>query len=408
MSGIGQPIKTQETLDSPVVLQAYSLWQLIGYFLKLGSLGFGGPVALVEHMHRDLVEQRGWIAEADYKDGLALAQLAPGPLAAQLAIYLSYVHFRLRGATLVGLAFVLPSFLMVVTLGWAYTSFGGLPWIQSVFYGVGACVIGLIAHSASRLARKTLGHDGLLWCIALVTALVTLLTQSEQVLLFFVGGIITWLVKAPPNVRAWRGRARRRTPLASMTPLPLAALLALAGTTGSTLWTLFLFFTEAGAFVFGSGLAIIPFLYGGVVRQHHWLTPHQFVDAVAVAMITPGPVVITVGFIGFLVAGVAGAIVAALGAFLPCYVLTILFMRWFRAYGHKPAVTAFTSGVVAAAVGAISGAVVLLGMRTIVDMPTAILAVTALVLVWKWKHLPEPLIVLGAALVGVLIFTVGR
>src|SRR5437588_1987094 len=313
------------TVQAPEVAR-YSLRQLVLYFLKLGTFGFGGPVALVGYMHRDLVEQRAWITESDYKEGLALAQLAPGPLAAQLAIYIGYVHYRLLGATLVGLAFVLPSFLMVVALGWAYTLYGGLNWMQAVFYGVGAIVIGIIALSAYKLTTKTIGGDRLLWAVYLVTAAVTIITETEQVLLFLAAGVLVWLVKAPPKL-SW---GKRSTHVASVTPLPLAALLAVVGIAGGTLWTLFTFFTEAGAFVFGSGLAIIPFLYGGVVKEHHWLTDHPFVDAVAVAMITPGPVVITVGFIGFLVAGLAGASVAALGTFTPCYLFTIFPIRLFR------------------------------------------------------------------------------
>ena len=295
----------------------YSLWQLVRYFLRLGTLGFGGPVALVGYMQRDLVEQRAWIAEADYKEGLALAQLCPGPLAAQLAMYLGYVRYRILGATLVGLAFIWPSFLMVVALGWLYTLYGGLTWMQAVFYGVGASVIGIIAHSAYKLTTKTIGRDWLLWAIYLVTAAVTIITQTEQVLLFIAAGLLVWLVKAPPKLSGKRW-GNGKTKVLSLSPVPLAALLAVGGATGGTLWTLFTFFVVAGAFVFGSGLAIIPFLYGGVVQGHHWLTDRQFVDAVAVAMITPGPVVITSGFIGFLVAGFAGAFLAALGTFLPC------------------------------------------------------------------------------------------
>jgi len=386
------------TVQTPEVAR-YTLWQLVLYFLKLGTFGFGGPVALVGYMHQDLVEQRAWLQESDYKEGLALAQLAPGPLAAQLAIYIGYVHYRILGSTLVGLAFVLPSFFMVVALGWAYTLYGGLPWMQAVFYGVGASVIGIIASSAYKLTTKTIGRDWLLWAIYLVTALVTILTETEQVLLFLLAGILVWLVKAPPKL-LWR-----KTRLASVMPLPLASLLAAIGTTGGTLWTLFTFFTFAGAFVFGSGLAIIPFLYGGVVQQHHWLTDHQFVDAVAVAMITPGPVVITVGFIGFLVAGFAGASVAALGTFLPCYLFTIVPIRLFRKYGKRPDVAAFISGVTAAATGAITGAVVVLGRRTIVDIPTALLAVVTLVLLWKVKKIPEPLIIVGAAMIGLGVYS---
>src|ERR671923_569706 len=192
-------------MDTPQVVEAaraptptqesYTLWQLVRYFLRLGTLGFGGPVALVGYMQRDLVEQRGWIAEADYKEGLALAQLCPGPLAAQLAMYLGYVRYRILGATLVGLAFIWPSFLMVVLLGWLYTLYGGLPWMQAVFYGVGASVIGIIAHSAYKLTTRTIGRDPLLWSIFLVTAALTIVTQSEQVLLFLAAGVLVWLVK---------------------------------------------------------------------------------------------------------------------------------------------------------------------------------------------------------------------
>src|SRR5437870_4546973 len=178
---------------------AYSLWQLVQYMTKLGTIGFGGPVALVGYMHRDLVEERKWISEADYKEGLALAQLMPGPLAAQLAIYLGYVHFGNLGATLAGVAFVLPSFVMVVALGAAYTAYGGLSWMQAVFYGVGAAVIGIIALSAYKLTTKSVGRDKLLWAIYLAAAVVTVMTESEIVWLFLAAGVLVWLVKAPPK-----------------------------------------------------------------------------------------------------------------------------------------------------------------------------------------------------------------
>jgi len=378
---------------------AYSLGQLLLYFLKLGTLGFGGPVALVGYMRRDLVEKRDWIGEADYKEGLALAQLAPGPLAAQLSIYLGYVHYRLRGATLVGLAFVMPSFLMVVGLGFLYSLYGGLEWMQAVFYGVAAAVIGIIAHSAYKLTTKTIGKDWLLWTIFLVTGAVTVLTETEQIWLFLGGGILVWLLKAPPRNFLNKNR------LHSMSGLPfLSFLLEVPTANLDKLWNIFIFFAQAGAFVFGSGLAIVPFLYGGVVKEQHWLTDRQFVDAVAVAMITPGPVVITVGFIGFLVAGLVGACVAALATFLPCYLFTVIPAPYFKKYGKLPGIKAFVDGVTAAATGAISGAVIVLARRTIIDLPTALLALVTLGLVWRFKKLPEPLIVLGAAVIGLAIY----
>ena len=292
----------------------YALWELVLYALKLGTTGFGGPVALIGYMYRDLVERRHWISEADYKEGLALAQLMPGPLAAQLAMYLGYVDFRKKGATLVGIAFVLPSFLMVVALGWLYVRFGGLNWMQAVFYGVGASVIGIIAMSAYKLTAKNIGRDKLLWVIYAVSAAVTAITASETVWLILISGLLVWLVRAPRKPSNDGGVA-----------LSIAATALLAGGFD---WPKLVeiggFFAKAGAFVFGSGLAIVPFLYGGVVGEHHWLTEQQFVDAVAVAMITPGPVVITTGFIGYLIAGLPGSVVAAAGTFLPCYLFTVV------------------------------------------------------------------------------------
>ncbi len=265
-------------------------------------------------------------------------------------------------------------------------------------------MIGIIAHSAYKLTTKTIGRDWLLWAIYLVTAAVTILTQSEQVLLFLAAGVLVWLVKAPPRA-FWKSWGKGKTGVMSLSPVPLAALFAMGVVAGGTLWAIFTFFAAAGAFVFGSGLAIIPFLYGGVVQGHHWLTDRQFVDAVAVAMITPGPVVITSGFIGFLVAGFAGACVAALGTFLPCYAFVVIAAPAFRKYGKRPAIAAFVKGVTAAAVGAITGAVIILGRRTIVDIPTVLLALVTLVLLWRWKKIPEPFIVLGAAVIGLVVYS---
>jgi chromate transporter len=375
----------------------YSLWQLVRYMLALGTWGFGGPVALVGYMYRDLVEQRGWISEADYKEGMTLAQLMPGPLAAQLAIYLGYVHYRLLGATVAGIAFVVPSFLMVVAIGAAYVEYGGIPWMQAVFYGVGACVIGIIAMSACKLTMKSIGRDKLLWAIHLVSAAVTVVTQSEIIWLFLGAGVLTWLLRAPPT--RWSGG--RLHGVAASAPVFGAAML---GTLDwGKLGQIAAFFAYAGSFVFGSGLAIVPFLYSGVVKDFGWLNDRQFVDAVAVAMITPGPVVITTGFIGYLVQGFWGAVVAALATFVPCYLLTILPAPYFKKHGKHPGIVAFVDGVTAAAVGALAGAVIVIAQRSITDAVTAALAVATAALLWKFKKLPEPLIVLAAAAIGLVL-----
>ncbi|MGB8955500.1 MAG: chromate transporter [Tumebacillaceae bacterium] len=378
---------------------SYTLWQLVLYFLKLGTIGFGGPVALIGYMYRDLVESRKWMGESDYKDGLALAQLAPGPLAAQLSFYLGYVHYGVWGATAVGLAFVMPSFLMVLFLGWVYSLFGGLTWMQSVFYAVGASVIGIIAFSAYKLTTKTLGKDLLLWAIFAVVTVYTIITETEEILLFLGGGVVYWLVKAPPKYL--QGRNLGLLGFAE----PAQHLAAGAAATDSpALWNVFLIFAKAGAFVFGSGLAIVPFLYSGVVKEYHWLNDQQFIDAVAVAMITPGPVVITTGFIGYLIAGFSGAGLAAVATFIPAYLFTILPAPFFKKYGKRPAIAAFVTGVTAAATGAITGAVFVLGKRSIVDVTTCLLALLTLLLMWKGKKVSEPLIVLGSAVVGLIVY----
>jgi len=383
------------------VNQQRTTWSLIRYFLYLGTLGFGGPVALIGYMQRDLVEQRGWFTKEEYLKGLALSQLAPGPLAAQLAICLGYAHGRVWGATAVGAAFIIPSFVMTVALGALYVAYGGLSWMQAAFYGVGAAVIGIIVRSAWKLGTMTMAGDRLLWAIFAVMAVVTAWTESEIAVLFVLCGVFVLLVQAPPR-RLW-GLVGSNKALWSA-PWPALFLTGLGATaTSGVLLDILWFFTKAGAFVFGSGLAIVPFLYGGVVQEHHWLNDKQFLDAVAVAMITPGPVVITVAFIGYLVAGTGGAIAAGIGVFLPVYLFVVIPYPWFDKWSGNVQVRAFVKGVTAAAAGAIAGACFVLGRRAIFDLPTAALAVAALVLLWRFK-IPEPILIVGAGLIGFAIF----
>jgi len=387
----------------PATTTRASLAELVKYFLYLGTLGFGGPVALAGFMHRDLVEKRRWIDEEEYALALALAQIMPGPLAAQLAIALGYFQRGILGATAVGLAFVVPSFLMVVAISIAYLRYGGLWWMQALFYGIGAAVIAIIAIAAYKLSRSTNKRDPLLWAIFGVLALVTVWAQAELAEFFVLAGFVALFARARPS---------RRQAVAS----GLGGLLVLAIIWLTERWfvnlplggehvllQILVFFTKAGAFVFGSGLAIVPFLQQGVVQQFGWLNEHQFLDAVAVAMITPGPVVITVVFIGYLVAGMLGATMAAIGIFLPVYLFTIIPAPWFKRNRDNAQLKAFVQGATAAATGALSGAVIVLAYRAIYDLPTAAVALASLAVLWRFK-VPEPILVAAAGVVGLIVW----
>jgi chromate transporter len=388
-----------ETTTSVAREEPPQLREFLLYFLRLGTLGFGGPIALAGYMQKDLVDERKWVSSQDYVEGLAFSQLSPGPLAAQLAMYLGWVRAGTFGATLTGLAFVLPSFLMVMALAGLYVHFWQLPWIQGVFYGIGAAVIAIIARSVYKLSRSTLKNDLLLWTLFSALAVTTAWKESENIWLFLLCGVVAMFVQAPPRLRISPGAIPAVVGFGNLVSGAHGAA------TAATIGTLFLFFLKAGAFVFGSGLAIVPFLYGGVVGQFHWLTEKQFVDAVAVAMITPGPVVITSGFVGYLVAGPVGASLAALAVFVPPYLIVILSAPYYRRFAKNLQVKAFVQGVTSAAVGAIAGAAFILGRRSLVDLPTVTIAVlTFALLSFKKIKIPEPLLILAAGVAGLLLF----
>jgi chromate transporter len=344
-----------------------TLRALLLYFLRLGTLGFGGPIALAGAMQRDLVEERAWFTRDDYVRGLALAQLAPGPLAAQLAMYLGWLRGGALGAALVGIAFVLPSLLMVLAISYFYTR-NMSAYLGAAFYGIGAAVIALIARSTWKLVKLTLARDVMLWIIFASNAIATAITEREVLLLILASGLVM-LVKTRPALS-----------------VPLIEIC----------W----FFAKAGAFVFGSGLAIVPFLYGGVVVEYGWLDERQFLDAVAVAMITPGPVVITVAFIGYLLRGTPGALAAAAGVFIPCYLFVIGPAPFYERIATNARVLAFVNGITAAATGAIAGAVVVLARRALVDVPTILICAAALLVLTFVKRVPEPVVILAAGVVG--------
>ena len=405
----GLSTSNRPTSETLIPEKGIGLWPLVGYFLKLGTIGFGGPAALVGFMHRDLVEERRWITEDTYKLSLALAQIMPGPLAAQTAIAIGYFEGGILGATLVGLGFILPSFFMVVAISLAYVAYGGLWWMQALFYTIGATVIAIIAIAAYKLARSTNKRNPLLWSIFVVLTAVTVWSQAELAEFFILAGLIVLVFQAWPGWKPGLVMIFGGATLGVIVWL-MEAWLGQAATdsnSGHILTEVLLFFTKAGAFVFGSGLAIVPFLHQGVVQQFGWLNEHQFLDAVAVAMITPGPVVITVAFIGFLVAGLAGAFMASIGIFLPVYIFTVVPAPWFKRHRDNPQLKAFVDGATAAATGAITGAVIVLGARAITDVSTAAIALISLGVLWRFK-ISEPILVTISGLIGLIVWPLVR
>jgi chromate transporter len=383
--------------------QKVSLRELCLYFVNLGAFGFGGPIALAGYMQRDLQEKRGWITKDEYQDGLAIAQTMPGPLAAQLAMWIGYIRYGAVGASLVGILFVLPPFVLVTATAAVYVQFEGLPQIRALFYGIGPAAIAIVALSAWRLAKQTDGKDVKLWLTTAALIAITVVTRAELAWIFVVCGLLAVAVYAPP----WRTKPEAAAPLAGAAALPGLKLsgLALAGATPGVLGILMLFFLKAAAFTFGSGLAIVPFLHEGVVDTYHWLDERQFLDAVAMGIITPGPVVIMATFVGYLVAGLAGACLASFAVFFPVWVFNVIIGRYFLRHRQNLQVRAFVKGATAAAVGAIAGAAVILGQGAILDVVTGAVFVTSLVVLY-FKKLKEPYVIGLAAVVGLVAASV--
>jgi chromate transporter len=370
---------------------------LVTYFLKLGASGFGGPIALVGYMQRDLVEDRRWFSETEFQQALAVGQMMPGPLAAQAAMWFGYLQAGALGATAVAVPFVLPPFILVSVVAVFYAKYQGLAWVHSVFLGVGPAVMAIVAIAAYKLARSTNKTDPVLWVIAIAVCAITAVTGAEVVWSFIAAGIFGALYYGG----GIRGGAASFSPVGM-----LAAVKGLAWTgSGASPGALGWFFFKAGAFTFGSGLAIVPFLQHGLVDQHHWLTDQQFVDAVAMGLISPGPVVIMATFAGYLVFGVSGAIIATVCVFLPALLLVVIPGRYIRRHENHPRLLGFIKGATAAAAGAIAGAAIVIGQDVITRPSSVAIALTALaILLQRWRRIPEPALVAAAAIVGLMAF----
>jgi chromate transporter len=363
---------------------------LVLYFLRLGTLGFGGPVALVGQMERELVGERHWLSREEMREVIAVCQSLPGPLAIQVGIFVSYLRGGFWGAWAGGWVFILPNFLIVAALGALYVHFGALQPVTAIFYGVSPVVIALILHSCYRLAKLGM-EDWLQWCIAGVCSLITVMLQSEVAFLFVAAGMLGVLCYGT----LWRRPPKSASLLVAIPMAPVA--------NGAILGKLLFFFLKAGALTFGSGLVIVPFLQQGVVQQHGWLGEREFLIAVAIGMISPGPVVITATFVGYLVAGIWGAVAATVGIFLPSFLLILIVAPILKRHRSNKNVQGFVKGAYAAAIGTILGASILLGRIAIGDWLTILIGLVALLLLFRWR-INNPLLMAAAAVVGLVAF----
>jgi chromate transporter len=370
------------------------LTELLFYFLRLGLLGFGGPVALVGQMEREVVAERGWLSKEQMREAIAICQSLPGPLAIQVGIYIAYLRGGFWGAWIGGWAFIFPNFVIVAALGALYVYLGDLKPVTAIFYGVSPAVIALILHSCYRLAKLGM-EDRLQWLIAAACLVVTVILQAEVALLFIGAGII--------GILYYSNLLQRRPPPVAMSIAALPVLAPVASS--STLVKLLLFFLKAGSLTFGSGLVIVPFLQLGVVLEYGWMDQRQFLIAVAVGMISPGPVVITATFVGYLVAGFWGSLVATIGIFFPSFIFVLVAAPLLARHGANPNVQGFVRGAYAAAIGTILGACILLGRIAIGDWLTALIGAASLAVLFRWK-VTNPLLIAATAVIGLLAYPI--
>jgi len=374
-----------------------SLAAFVGYFLRLGLTGFGGPVALANYMRRDLVEKYGWIGADEYDEGLAIATACPGPLAYQLGVYCGYVTHGLIGALCVAVAFAAAPFFIVVGVAAIYVRFGSTWELQAIFYGVGPVVIAIILRSCWDLGRKTLRGEWMAYTFAVVACAITVIVQQELVALFLLAGALGIVIfYRPPQDRSDPppSPGPREVRLRSVAPIAAGLYPVVA------LPKLFWFFFKTGLLVFGSGLVVVPFLKAYVVDQYHWLSNQAFLDAVAVGIVSPGPVVITATFVGYLNHSLAGALVATVGIFTPSLIFVLLGTPLLRRYRRNGRLQGFVRGITVAVVGVLLGTSFLVARSTIHDPFGSLVFVGALaVLLSKWK-VPEPALVGAGAFCG--------
>jgi chromate transporter len=367
------------------------LRELAALFLRLGTTAFGGPAAHIAMMHDEVVRRRRWLSEQRFLDLLGATNLVPGPNSTEMAIHIGYLRAGWAGLLVAGVSFIAPAMLIVLGLAWVYVRYGHTTTGEALLYGIEPVVIAIVVDALVRLGRTGMRSSRVLLALGAAVFVLYLAGVNELVLLFG-SGVLAVLVAA-----AARGRTMR-----SVVPMALLSFTAVVETADVALWRIFAQFLKFGAVVYGSGYVLFAFLRGDLVERLHWITQQQLLDALAVGQLTPGPVFTTATFIGYLLGGVAGGVVATLGMFLPGFVFVALLVPVMR-LASRPWARAALDGVNAAAIGLMAGVCWQLGREAIVDAPTALIAVAALVVLLR-SRINSGWLVLAGAAVGAIVW----
>jgi len=401
-----RPDKKGEPVTNVLPSQSERLREVFFLFLRLGFTAFGGPAAHIAMMRDEVVKRRKWISDERFVDLWGTCNLVPGPTSTELAIYLGYQRAGWPGLIIGGICFICPAMLIVLALAWAYVRFGSLPQVAWLFYGIKPVVVGIITYALWGLCRTV--FKGIWQVVVALLVLALYLLGVNVILLLFGGGILYGLVRI---AQRWY-EEKQKTPkaplssLAGMVELQWKIFPAIVAAPVSLL-TLFLTFLKIGAVAYGSGYVLLAFLRSDLVLNLHWLTDRQLLDAVSVGQFTPGPVFTTATFIGYVVAGFPGALLATLGIFLPSFVFIVLVHPIATRLRRSPWTAPLLDGVNVAALALMAGVLIQLGQSALVDILTWTIAVLSFVILLRFK-INSAWLILGGAIIGLLRFWVFR
>ncbi|MFT8177690.1 chromate efflux transporter [Mycobacteroides chelonae] len=367
-----------------------TVWEVAGVFLHLGIIGFGGPAAHIALMRQELVRRRGWVSDERFVDLMGATNLIPGPNSTELAIHLGFERARWRGLVTAGVCFIVPAALMVTALAWAYVRYGQTPAVQGLLYGVVPVVIGIIAHALLALLRTVIKGFGL--ALQAVAALAAYLAGVNELIILAAGAALAVAAHLAGRARGGRMHSFVAAPLAA------AGHPLFVDPTGGQLAQLFTTMLKIGAVLYGSGYVLLAFLRGDFVERLGWITQQQLLDAVSIGQVTPGPVFTTATFIGYLIAGPLGALLATIAIFLPSFVFVGLLTRLTGKLRSLPWTSALLDGLNTTALALMAGVTWQLGCAAIIDPLTAALTVATALAVWKTKLNTAWYIAAGAAI----------